>query len=160
MRDESVGSGAPVETGQYVDFLRFRLAGAPHALELGRVTQVVRRPVISRVPRVPETIAGAATVGGDLTAAVDPCAVLGLTRRPADADRALVVLDRSVAPHSTGLLVGAVDGIERHAVESVAPAREADADERPVLATIELEDGDRVPVVDARGLLDAVEVRP
>lgn len=148
---------APIDTGRVIDFLEFRLDGTPHALELGRVRQVVRRPTITRVPRAPSTLRGAATVDGDVVVAVDPYAVLGRDRPfENDAEGTLIVLDRSETPQPAGLVVEAVDGIERRPVESVVPA--VDEDDRPFRAAIERDDG-RVPVVDVARLIAAVRRR-
>ena len=156
MSGGSATAGETATTGRFVDFLRVRLAGGPRALELGRVRQVIRRPTVSRVPRSPAAVAGATTVGGDVTVAIDPAVVLGTPHRDGGI-RALVVLDRTETPHPVGLLVDAVAGIERYGVESVKPADEHDAEEGPYRATIDTEDGDRVPVFDVGGLVAAVE---
>jgi chemotaxis signal transduction protein len=50
--ETDVGPGhAPDEPPEHVEFVRFGLADASYAVELGAVAQLVRNPELTRVPR-------------------------------------------------------------------------------------------------------------
>ena len=142
-----------------IEFLEFRLDGERYALELGRVGQVIRKPATTRVPNAPAGIYGSVTVEGDVVVAVDTYAVVGQDRPFADpANAYLVLLDGDDTPQPTGLLVEAVDGIERHHVESVSPPTEGGAplDDRWFRAVISDDDSPDIHVFDSHQLIAAL----
>ncbi|WP_416838714.1 chemotaxis protein CheW [Haloferax sp. DFSO52] len=161
MSEQSVETddGEDLSPESVIEFLEFRLDGNRYALELGRVGQVIRKPPITRVPNAPEGIYGSASVEGDVAVAVDTYAVVGCDRPFSDpTDAYLVFLDRSETPQPIGLLVEAVDGIERHHVESVSPPTEGSAplDDRWFRAAITDGDDTDIHVFDSHQLIAAL----
>ncbi|KTG31012.1 chemotaxis protein CheW [Haloferax profundi] len=161
MSEQSVDidEGDTVAPESVIEFLEFRLDGNRYALELGRVGQVIWRPATTRVPNAPAGIYGSATVEGDVAVAVDTYAVVGCDRPFADPEDAyLVLLDRHDTPQLVGLLVEAVDGIERHHVDTVSPPDEGSAplDDRWFRATIGDDETPDIHVFDSHQLLAAI----
>lgn len=158
-RSAVVDESDAVAPESVVEFLAFRLGDARCALEVGRVGQVVWRPVATRVPEAPPGIYGAATVEGEVTVAVDTYAVVGLDRPFDDpADAYLILLNREETPQPVGLLVEAVDGLERHHVDTVSPPREGASrlDDRWYRAIIAEDDAPETAVIDCHSLLAAI----
>ncbi|KAB1197170.1 MULTISPECIES: chemotaxis protein CheW [Haloferax] len=161
MSEQSVGidDDESVSPESVIEFLEFRLDGNRYALELGRVSQVIRKPPTTRVPNAPDGIYGSVTVEGDVVVAVDTYAVVGLDRPFADPENAyLLLLDSSDTPQPVGLLVEAVDGIERRHVESVSPPTEGGAplDDRWFRAAITDDDAPDIHVFDSHQLIAAL----
>ena len=113
---------ATIEPENFVDFLSFGLADRQYAIEIGRVRHVQRHPTVTRVPRSPSVIGGVTAVDGELAVAADLAVILrGEESSVTGSDRALVILEQDVTPDTVGLLVQTVDGIDRRAIEDVAP---------------------------------------
>ncbi|MFC7204514.1 chemotaxis protein CheW [Haloferax namakaokahaiae] len=162
MSEGSIGmeDSEPIPPESVIEFLEFELDGHRYALEVGRVGQVVWRPPTTRVPNAPDGIYGSASIEGDVVVAVDTYAVVGSTRPFSDPkDAYLIVLDRGETPQPVGLLVEAVDGIDRHHVETVSPPSEdvAPLDDHWFRASIVSETGPDIPVFDSHQLLAALQ---
>jgi purine-binding chemotaxis protein CheW len=159
--DSGVGDEEQSVTPESViEFLQFRLDGTQYALELGRVEQVIRNPPATRVPNAPDGVYGAVTVEGDVAVAVDTYAVVDCERPFTDPEEAyLVLLDRADTPQLVGLLVEAVDGIERHHVDTVSPPTEGSAplSDRWFRATIRGDEPSDIYVFDSHQLLAALQ---
>ena len=168
---------ATIEPENFVDFLSFGLANRQYAIEIGRVRHVQRHPTVTRVPRSPSVIGGVTAVDGELAVAADLAVILrGEESSVTGSDRALVILEQDVTPDTVGLLVQTVDGIDRRAIEDVAPVESetgnglADSDEtgsdegtaarwfRAVLEPART-DEDPIPVLDVTGIVAEVTAR-
>lgn len=145
-----------VASGDVVEFLYCRLDGVRYALELGWVSQALRRPAVTRVPRSPPGIYGTTTVEGNITVAVDTYELLELERPFAEPEEAhFIALAEDQTPQPIGLLVEAVDGIERHHIETVAQPEvgESPLSDHWFKASIVTETEANAQVFDARQLI-------
>lgn len=101
-----------------------RLGGTRFGLAMESVAEVGRPPVLTRVPGLPEWVAGVANWRGRVLAVLDVRALLGGARAPLDRRGRMVVLTapRSRAtPVQVGLLVEDVEGSVVLDAESVEP---------------------------------------
>ncbi len=95
------------EAVDLLQLLALELAGAPYALPVERVREIVRLRPITPVPRVPSEVLGVISLRGEIVQVVDLRRRLGLEERaPARASRIVIVhgMDGRVA----GLLVDRV----------------------------------------------------
>jgi len=84
----------------------FRIDGAPYALAVERVREIVRRRPITPVPRLPEAVMGVISLRGQVLQVIDLRRRLGLG--PADAARGRIVVAHDGEGRIAGLLVDAV----------------------------------------------------
>lgn len=98
-----------------------RLGGCRYGLAMGSVAEVGRPPSLTRVPGLPEWVAGAANWRGRVLAVLD---VRSLLTGPVDllGRGARMVVLTSPAGVSVGLLVEAVEGALEVQPEAVEPA--------------------------------------
>jgi purine-binding chemotaxis protein CheW len=87
--------------------LTFRVGERRLALEAGEVAEVVRRPLITRVPQAPPALSGVANVRGEVIPVVSVAGLLGEAAAAPAVDR-LIVLDRA---ERLGLAVDEVMGL-------------------------------------------------
>lgn len=102
------------------DHVVLRLAGGRFGLPLAAVAEVGRPPLLTRVPGLPEWVAGLANWRGRVLAVVDLRPLLGATGpagAPARCNRLVVLVHRGV---QVGLLADTVDGTA-HLVAAAAP---------------------------------------
>jgi purine-binding chemotaxis protein CheW len=85
-----------------------RLGGCRYGLPMAAVAEVGRLPVLTRVPGLPDWVAGAANWRGRVLAVLDVRPLLGGSRGALDRRGRMVVLTRGGV--SAGLLVEDVDG--------------------------------------------------
>jgi purine-binding chemotaxis protein CheW len=95
-----------VDSGQ--EHVVVRLGGSRCALAMSDVAEVGRPPSLTRVPGLPDWVAGAANWRGRVLAVLDLRGLLGGGRPAADRSGRMVVLSR--AGVSVGILVEAVEG--------------------------------------------------
>lgn len=97
-----------------------RLAGCRFALPLALVAEVGRPPALTRVPGLPEWVAGAANWRGRVLAVLDVRPLLGGARDALDRRGRVVVLSRQAV--QVGIVVEDVLGTVAVDVERVEPA--------------------------------------
>ena len=103
------------------ELLRFQLAGAPYAVAVERVREIVRMKEITPVPRVPAAVLGVVELRGEIVQVVDLRMRLGLPLGEMTRRSRIVVLhgdDDCVS----GVLVDAVDEVLRASEASVSPS--------------------------------------
>ena len=88
--------------------LTFRIADRRLAVDPARVAEVVRRPVVTRVPHAPPGLSGVASVRGRVVPVVALGRLLGLAETTGSLER-LIILDGA---HPVGLAVDEVTGLE------------------------------------------------
>ncbi|WP_435179805.1 chemotaxis protein CheW [Halorussus sp. AFM4] len=128
MSGELSRAPAPAATGdrrEWVEVVRFGLAGEDYGLELGRVERILDAPAVTPVPHTGPAIAGVVNLGGRIPVVADGRALLDHPARAPDDDATLLLLDRGDA-RPTGLLVDEVAGIEAHHVGSIETPAAAD----------------------------------
>ena len=108
---------ASVETAE--ECVVVRLAGSRYGLPMGSVAEVGRPPALTRVPGLPEWVAGAANWRGRVLAVLDVRVLLGGGREALDRRGRMVVLTRRAV--QVGLLVEDVEGSLEVAPEQVEP---------------------------------------
>jgi purine-binding chemotaxis protein CheW len=96
-----------------------RLGGCRYGLAMRSVAEVGRPPVLTRVPGLPEWVAGAANWRGRVLAVLDVRPLLGSAREALDRRSRMVVLTRRGV--SVGLLVEDVEGTVLLDPEQVEP---------------------------------------
>lgn len=72
--------------------LSFRIAGRQFALDAERVSEVVRRPAVTRVPHAPPSLCGVASLRGQVLPVVSLRELLGVTGADSAGDDRLIVL--------------------------------------------------------------------
>ena len=97
-----------------------RLGGSRYALPMAAVAEVGRPPVLTRVPGVPDWLAGVANWRGRVLAVVDLRPLLNAPTAPLDRLARLVVLHRAGVP--VGLLTEGVEGSRLLDEEQLEPA--------------------------------------
>jgi purine-binding chemotaxis protein CheW len=88
--------------------LTFRVADRHLAVDPARVAEVVRHPVVTRVPHAPPGLSGVASVRGRIVPVVALGRLMGLAETTASRER-LIILDGA---HPVGLAVDEVTGLE------------------------------------------------
>jgi purine-binding chemotaxis protein CheW len=96
-----------------------RLGGCRYGMPMAFVDEVGRPPVLTRVPGLPEWVAGVANWRGRVLAVLDVRPVLGSPREALDRRSRMVVLTRRSV--SVGLLVEDVEGTVVVEAEQVEP---------------------------------------
>jgi purine-binding chemotaxis protein CheW len=106
-----------VETAQ--ETVVVRLGGCRYGVAMSSVAEVGRPPVLTRVPGLPEWVAGAANWRGRVLAVLDVRPLLGAPREALDRRGRMLVLTH--AGSSIGLLVEDVEGTVAVAADRVEP---------------------------------------
>jgi len=119
---------APASAGKY---LTFSLAGEHYGLEILRVQEIVGLLPITRVPRLPEFVAGVVNLRGRIIPVVDLRLAFGLEGSAMD-ERTCVIVVEVLRPGGnstiTGVLVDAVSDVVDFAEETVEATPEFSAD--------------------------------
>ena len=102
------------------DVVVVRLGGSRYALPMGSVAEVGRPPVLTRVPGLPQFVAGVANWRGRVLAVLDLRGLLGADVVELDRRGRLVVLSHGGV--RVGVLVEAVAGETGLAADAVEPA--------------------------------------
>ena len=90
--------------------LTFTLDGAPYAIPVDRVREIVRLRPITSVPRVPSDVLGVISLRGEIVQVIDLRRRLGL-RAGSPLARARIVIVREDEGGAAGLLVDGVDDV-------------------------------------------------
>jgi purine-binding chemotaxis protein CheW len=108
----AVAREAPAQTRALRELLVFRLDGAPYALPIERVREIVRSLSFTPLPHVPEEVLGVISLRGEIVQVLDTRRRLGLpSLAPTRASRVIVMSGER--GDVTGLLVDAVDAVLR-----------------------------------------------
>jgi len=102
------------------ELLCLRLAGAPYAVPVERVREIVRLLPVTAMPRVPREILGVISLRGEIVQVLDLRARLGAPSTEAARSTRIVVLHGDEG-EITGLLVDAVTEVLRIEEEAVRP---------------------------------------
>lgn len=109
------------ERGPVREFLVFLLAGAPYAVELTRVREILSLPPIVEVPRAPAAVVGVCSVRGLLVTVFDLRRALGL-EPPSLGRRARILLSASKSGEVIGFMVDEVSKVVRLSEVEIEPA--------------------------------------
>jgi purine-binding chemotaxis protein CheW len=103
------------------ELLAFELDGAPYAIPVEHVREIVRIRPITPVPRVPEEVRGVISLRGEIVQVIDVRRRLRLA--PADPTRSSrIVVVRDDEGRVAGILVDAVTEVLRISEDAICPA--------------------------------------
>lgn len=103
------------------ELLTFVLSGAPYAVPVEDVREIIRLREITPMPRVPDSVLGVVALRGEVVQVVDARMRLGLALSPPTRRSRIIVLhgeDKGV----TGVVVDAVDAVLRVSESEISPA--------------------------------------
>ncbi|HEY6838773.1 MAG TPA: chemotaxis protein CheW [Geobacteraceae bacterium] len=121
MREEYWQGLAEVEEAEEenLECVTFSLGGELYAFESLYAAEIIRIPRLVKIPKVSDMIVGVFNLRGEITAAVDFRAFLGLSQPPlTSAGRIIVVKSEKFA---TGLLTETVQGVESLSLSTFEP---------------------------------------
>ncbi len=120
---EAPSPGPVAETAG--EFVSVRVGGTDFGIPVDRVREVLRVPLLTRLPFPPPSILGVAGVRGAILPVMD----LGerLLGRPSARDGRLVIVEDPESGGEVALLVDAVPGLAAAAEEAQAPPPEVEA---------------------------------
>jgi purine-binding chemotaxis protein CheW len=107
------------------ELLVFELDGAPYALPIERVREIVRPRSFTPVPHVPPEVLGVISLRGEIVQVLDTRLRLGLPSTPISRASRVIVMS---GEHGdvTGLLVDAVDAVLRVEESDLRPPTDSD----------------------------------
>ncbi|AXR82536.1 chemotaxis protein CheW [Natrarchaeobaculum sulfurireducens] len=88
-----------------IQMLEFYLNDNRYAVEIERISAIVEMKEITRFPRGPEAIDGVTDLRGEITAVLDPTAMLDVERNELTDDQYIVVLERDDDKQKLGIRV-------------------------------------------------------
>jgi len=101
--------------------LSFELAGAPYAVPVERVREIVRMGPVTPIPRTPEDVRGVISLRGEMIELIDLGRRLGLgSIEPSR--RARIIVVKTGDGEVVGLLVDTVREVLRVSAEEIQPA--------------------------------------
>jgi len=136
-----------------LSFLGFTLEREEYGADLNLVTQIVKPPVLTWVPRVPPHVLGVISIRGAVVTLVDLRQLIGLS--PTSWPRTGRVLLTSHKGEPIGLLVDRVTHVHRVSVDEFESGLSLEESARTecVLGIARPDPSTRVTVVDVRGIL-------
>jgi purine-binding chemotaxis protein CheW len=115
------GTGVDEEDLALRQLLTFQIDGAPYAVPVERVSEIVRIRPITPIPRMPEDVRGVISLRGKIVQVVDLRRRLGVEAiDPTRSSRIIVVHDAD--GQVAGLLVDAVTEVLRVPPDSIRPS--------------------------------------
>lgn len=121
-----------------VQLLSFELAGAPYAVPVERVREIVRMRAITPIPRVPDAVRGVISLRGEIIEVVDLRRQLEL--EPTEATRRTrIIVVGGEQDRTAAILVDAVHEVLRVTDQAIQPAGASESGAIEALCS----DGDR-----------------
>lgn len=108
------------ELGKRTEYLSFKLGADSYGVRIELITEILRPPPITEVPRAPLHVRGIVSVRGRLVTVVDLRARLRLHEEPFDGRARMLLADHY--GEAIGLLVDEVQQVYRLADSEVEPA--------------------------------------
>jgi purine-binding chemotaxis protein CheW len=103
------------------EYLAFVLAGDTYAVRISVVSEILRPPPITEVPRAPSPIVGVVSVRGRLVTVMDLRRRFSLPEAPIDAKTRVLIVELT-GEELVGLLVDEVRSVYRLADSEIEPA--------------------------------------
>jgi purine-binding chemotaxis protein CheW len=101
--------------------LAFELDGAPYAVPVERVRQIIRMRPITQVPGFPEDVRGVISIRGEIIQVVDLRRRLGV--EPIEPTRgSRIIVASTSSGEATGMIVDSVREVMRVSAEAIRPA--------------------------------------
>ena len=124
-RSASGRGDSPESLDEVHQLLSFELAGAPYAVPVERVREIVRMRPVTPVPRTPEEVRGVISLRGEMIELIDLRRRLGLgSIEPSRRTR--IIVTKTSDDEVVGLLVDAVREVLRISTEAIQPATGSD----------------------------------
>ena len=153
--DEGAALRRAVELGHRTEVLAFQLAGEAYAVRIELVTDILRPPPLTEVPRAPSPLRGLVSVRGRLSTVVDLRSCLRLTSAPIEAKSRLLLATHD--GESMALLVDEVRQVYRLAEAEIEPAAALGGEQPPYIWGIARPAGGELLVLlDVRQLLEGL----
>ena len=105
--------------------LSFEIAGAPYAVPVERVREIVRMRPVTPVPRTPEEVQGVISLRGEMIELIDLGRRLGLGSIESSRQARIIVV-KTGDDEVVGLLVNAVKEVMRISNDAIQPATGSD----------------------------------
>ncbi len=105
--------------------LSFEIAGAPYAVPVERVREIVRMRPVTPVPRTPEEVRGVISLRGEMIELIDLGRRLGLGSIETSRQTRIIVVNTE-DDEVVGLLVDSVKEVMRISNEAIQPAMGSD----------------------------------
>ncbi|QRV15160.1 purine-binding chemotaxis protein CheW [Haloterrigena salifodinae] len=109
-----------------VQVLEFSLNNDRYAIAIDRISAIVEMKEITRFPRGPEAIDGVTDLRGEITAVVDPTALLNIERSEPSDEQYIVVLNRGDDKQKLGIRVTEVRQAATYHEDQIDESRGAD----------------------------------
>ena len=116
---------APESLDEIRQLLSFELAGAPYAVPVERVREIVRMRPVTPVPRMPDEVRGVISLRGEMIELIDLRRRLSLGSIEPDRRTRIIVI-KADDDEVVGLLVDAVREVLRVPDEAIQPATGSD----------------------------------
>ncbi|HEY8090605.1 MAG TPA: chemotaxis protein CheW [Polyangiaceae bacterium] len=152
-RSEKRAARRAGEAGKRIEYLAFVLAGETYAVQIAHVAEILRLPLITEVPRAPNTVLGVISVRGKLVTVVDLRRRFRLPETPMDRKTRVLLADAG-GGEQIGLLVDEVQQVWRLAMEEIEPAHVLGGDQPAHIAGIAR------PAGSGGAILILLELRP
>jgi purine-binding chemotaxis protein CheW len=108
-------------TDELCQLLAFELDGAPYAVPVERVREIVRMRPVTPVPRFPVDVRGVISLRGEIIQVIDLRRRLGV--EPAEPTRRTrIIVATTSTGDAAGMLVDSVRSVMRVPIESIRPA--------------------------------------
>ena len=107
--------------GKRTEYLAFVLAGDTYAVRISAVSEILRPPPITEVPRAPSPVIGVVSVRGHLVTMLDLRRRFALPEAPIDAKTRVLIVELP-GDELVGLLVDEVKSVYRLAESEIEPA--------------------------------------
>ena len=140
---------AELERGSLQQLLTFEVEGAPYAVPVERVREIVRMRPITPVPQVPDAVRGVISLRGEIVQVIDARRRLGSAPQEPTSTSRIVMVDDAEGSLS-GLLVDAVTGVLRVDESALRPT----SSEAGAVASLCPHDGRFVSMLDLERVLN------
>ena len=122
------------ELGKRTEYLAFCLAGDAYAVRIELISEILRPPPITEVPRAPSPVRGIVSVRGRLVTVIDLRARLRLKEEPLDARGRMLLADHR--GEAMGLIVDEVRQVYRLADSEIEAAAVLGGEQPPYIIGI------------------------
>lgn len=116
----ATSSRSQAKASRTLQLLSFELDGAPYAIAVERVQEIVRMRVITPVPRVHDDVRGVISLRGVIIQVIDLCRRLNLRARKLTRSSRIIVV-QGAGGMLAGLLVDSVTEVMRVAEDALLP---------------------------------------
>jgi len=144
------------ELGKRTEYLAFGLAGDAYAVRIELISEILRPPPMTEVPRAPRSVRGVVSVRGRLCTVIDLRARLRVRESPLDAKARMLLAEHR--GEAMALLVDEVRQVYRLADSEIEPAAVLGGEQPPYILGIgRPADGQLLVLLDLRQVLEVAQ---